>query len=54
MAAILVPIKRSLSRGNTSPSQNNDVIFLQGQYPVRMKTLFVICSRAFKCFGSDP
>ena len=31
---ILAPIKRPLSRENTSPSQKSSSFFLQGQYPI--------------------
>jgi hypothetical protein len=46
--ALMPPIKRPLSRKNTSPTQKMKSIFLQGQYPVQKKTLFVI-SHGHRC-----
>ena len=53
MVQILAPIKRPLSRKNTSPSQK-DVFYFAEPDPVQKKILFVICSRAFKYFGTSP
>ena len=46
---ILAPIKRPLSRKNTSPSQKR-IFFLQGHHPVRDQSLVVACIRVFKIY----
>jgi hypothetical protein len=51
---ILAPIKRHLSRKNTSPSQKNRSLknkpFFAGSAPVRNQPLFVACARDFGNF----